>query len=152
MTDEWTVEKILIPSDGSEQAELAINPAIDIAKSKGAELIALYVIPDLMYYGVIPTIDRSETEKEYEEKHAREVLRKIRIAAEEKGVKVKKVVRRGRPADEILTEAEKEGVDLIVMGTKGRSGTKRIIGSVADAVIREAHCPVLAIRELRKTT
>ena len=150
MSGEWQVDKILIPSDGSELAELAIAPAVDIAKSKNAELIALYVIPDIMYYGVIPTIDRSETEKEYEEKHAREVLRKIREAAEKEGVKIKKVIRRGRPPDEIIKVAEKEKVDLIVMGTKGRSGTKRIIGSVADAVIREAHCPVLAVREIRR--
>ncbi len=149
MSDEWKVEKILIPSDGSELAEVAITPAVDIAKSKNAELIALYVIPDIMYYGVIPTLDRSETEEEYEEQHAREVLRKIRETAEKEGVSVRKVVRRGRPPDEIIKVAEEEQVDLIVMGTKGRSGTRRIIGSVADAVIREAHCPVLAVRGLK---
>jgi|Deesub1362A_J573_1020465.scaffolds.fasta_scaffold00454_26 nucleotide-binding universal stress UspA family protein len=143
----WDVKKILLPSDGSSESRIAYAPALDLAKLKEAEIIALYVIRETYIFWEMPhpeiVVELEESEKEYGKK----VLEEISEIGRKEGVKVSTQIKKGRPSDTIVKTAKEEGVDLIVMGTQGRGGVKRIIGSVADAVIREAHCPVLAVRQ-----
>lgn len=77
-----------------------------------------------------------------------EAMRYIEELAKTEGVDVRKWIIEGQPAKEILKLAEEEWVDLIVMGTLGRSGIEKfILGSVADKVIRGSRIPVLVVRK-----
>ncbi|MCS4542042.1 MAG: universal stress protein [Euryarchaeota archaeon] len=139
----WDIRKILLPTDGSPLAELAIEPAIDIAKQKKAEIVALHVTEVPMS---IVELDLRNEEFKFKEP-IENPLFKIEEEAKKYGVKVKKIIEKGPVMEKILEVAEKENVDLIVMGTKGRSGTKKLLGSIADGVITYGLCPVLAVRE-----
>ena len=143
----WDVKKIILPTDGSEEAKLAYEPAFDIARIKGAEIITVYVIREGYIFWEVPhpdiILELEKGEAEYGEK----ILDEIEKIGEKYGVKVKKRIEKGRPSETIIKIAREEDADLIVMGTRGRGGVKRIIGSVADGVIKEAPCPVLAVRK-----
>lgn len=148
----WKLKKILLPTDGSPLAELAYETAIDIAENKNAELIGLYVHPitsldksALAESGLSPE-EVSKTLKIYAEAYPRTVFKKLKVLA--KNVKFREIVlEHPSPADGIVGVAVKEGADLIVMGTRGSSGTKKLIGSTAVSVINYAPCPVLVVRE-----
>jgi nucleotide-binding universal stress UspA family protein len=87
-----------------------------------------------------PEIDRSLHED------ATEILQRLVARAEERGVRGEALVLNGRPADQILHAAESRDVDLIVMGSHGRTGFMRLIlGSLAEEVIARAPCPVLVV-------
>ena len=90
-----------------------------------------------------------EAEEQISEQRAREVLEveveKVRSAG---GTVVQAHLMEGRIAPEIVGLAEQIGAGLIVMGSRGRGGIRRaLVGSVSDAVVRHAHCPVLVVRE-----
>lgn len=136
----WNVKKILVPTDGSKAAELAVEVALDTAKQKNAEVVVLFVanVPHLLADRALEAIRRDVGEP---------VIKKVVRAAEKENLKVKGLVEEGNPVDTILKVAKREDVDLIVMGTRGSSVTKRLLGSVASSVITYAPCPVLAVRE-----
>ncbi len=138
----WQVKKILVPTDGSEVAEVAINPAVDIAKTKNAEIIAVSIVPTRR-----SAVQGEQMIHEISKDMAKEYTDRIVKAAEKEGVKARSVIRSGSPADEIMKAAVDEDVDLIVMGTLGGHGTKRWIGSVTTAVITYGPVPVLAVRK-----
>lgn len=140
----WNVKKILVPTDGSKAAKLAVEVALDTAKQRNAEVVALFVVdmPHLLADRVAEAVRRDVGEPA-----VKEVVR----AAKKENLKVKGLVEEGNAADTILKVAKKEDIDLIVMGTRGASVTKRLLGSVASSVIIYAPCPVLAVREKVKT-
>jgi nucleotide-binding universal stress UspA family protein len=140
----WNVKKILVPTDGSKAARLAVIPALDTAKQRNAEVVALFVVamPHLLADRATEAVRRDVGEPA-----VKEVVR----AAEKENLKVKSLVEEGNPVDTILKVAKRENIDLIVMGTRGASITKRLLGSVASSVITYAPCPVLAVREKVKT-
>lgn len=144
------MKKILIPVDFSEIAAEALRLAMEIGTPFGARLLLLHVVHD-------PT----DNPGFYVAKKAgKKVLRNMEAAAREmmdefvarhvKGYEpIETQVIPGLPAAQIVELAKKEKVDLIAMGTRGRSGLERaILGSVADKVIRSAPCPVLTVREV----
>ena len=141
--------KILVATDGSEEAELATIRAVDLARSTDSELHVAHV-------GVIPTLLVSYPGalgydgKLYEriEEESRELLRKESWRAEAAGGTVAGAhLRMGAVDLEIVAMARELGVDLIVMGCRGHGGIRRAIeGSVSDGVIRHAPCPVLVVR------
>ncbi len=140
-------KKILYPIDFSEYTEEITSYAVSIAKKYDSELHLLHVIPNLSYFTPyesfmtpenIVAIERN-IEKEIE-KDFDNVLRKIDIPA-------KKVIKTGVTFVEIIDYIKEEGIDLVVMGTHGRSGIEHIlIGSVAEKVVRKAPCPVMTVR------
>ncbi|WP_455240955.1 universal stress protein [Methanothermobacter tenebrarum] len=140
-------KKILLPTDGSEYANRAAEHAIWIAKESGAEIVALTVMETSTFIG-LPADDLIIRIKEILEEEASNSLNKIKKLVEESGHDIKLTLKtdEGSPADSILNTIEKEGIDLVVMGTSGKHGLDRfLLGSVTEKVVRSAKCPVLVI-------
>ena len=141
--------RILLATDGSEGADLAASRAVDLAQRTGSELHVVHV-------GCAPVFLKGEPGASgydrmlYEEieDEARELLRKVSWRVKVAGGDVAGAhLGMGEVDLEIVACAKKLGVDLIVMGCRGRWGIRRAVGgSVSDAVIRHAPCPVLVVR------
>jgi nucleotide-binding universal stress UspA family protein len=142
------VSKILVGVDGSKESADAANYAIAIAKKEDSELIAITTLQLPSFYGWAAI----EAPKEWNEKNKQEIQRfldQISDSAKENNVKIKTEIVESPMSVEgsIVDHAEKEGVDLIVIGTRGRTGfTKRLLASVALGVVTHAHCPILVIK------
>ena len=145
-------ERILIPTDGSEVAEAAIEQAVDIAEKYGAELHALYVIDtDAVSYSLgSEQVDRLQQGKfdevtELKEKAAA-ATESVRTQAKPHGIDVIEHHAGGRPHRLIADYADEHDIDLIVMGSHGRSGVRRaLLGSVTERTLRSTHTPVLVV-------
>jgi nucleotide-binding universal stress UspA family protein len=143
------IKKILIPIDGSEYSFNAARCAIKIAKNENAKLYCIHVISNIPYgYESSPyAIDRYF--KDLEQK-VQSWFDKVREVAESEGISelktetftgVKSII------GSIIDYATTKNIDLIVIGTRGRTRLKRfIMGSVANGVIQHAHCSVYLVR------
>ena len=135
-------KKILFPTDFSHLSDNALQHATTLARETGATLVILHVEePPIaygggeMYYG-IPDPDQDEM---------RRMLNEIRPTDPSVHFEHRMVM--GDPAGEIVKIADEEHVDMIVMGTHGRTGLSRVLmGSVAESVVRRASCPVLTFK------
>jgi nucleotide-binding universal stress UspA family protein len=137
--------RILLATDGSEQAELAALMAVDLADATHSEL-------HLVHVGVVPSFLKSypgtlgyerRLYEQIEEESRKQSLR-VKAAG---GTVAGTHLRMGQVALEIVALAEELGADLIVMGCRGLGGVRRaLMGSVSDSVVRHAHCPVLVVR------
>lgn len=141
--------KILLATDGSRDAELANEVAVDLANSTSSELHLVTVgrgIPDAVYRyeSYVPYEDMFEAVREEAQGILDEQARKVEGA----GGKVTRAhLRMGRRDEEIVSLSEEVGAGLIVMGSRGLGGVRRaLMGSVSDSVVRHAHCPVLIVR------
>jgi nucleotide-binding universal stress UspA family protein len=138
-------EHVLVPTDGSDPAAAAVEHAIDVAETYGATLHALYVgrIGDAP-----PGLIDEEVAEDPGGKMGSAALDLVGGPAEAAGVEyVERYVPEGPVADAILAYIEDNDVDLVVMGTHGRSGIDRfIVGSVAEQVVRESPVPVMTVR------
>jgi nucleotide-binding universal stress UspA family protein len=139
--------KILVATDGSEEATLATRTAADLTKRTDSELHVAHV-------GEVPLVYRPErhgyhTDYEEHERAARELLEAQVEEMNAAGATVAEAhLRMGRAGEEIVVLAEELGADLVAMGNRGLGGVRRaLVGSVSDSVIRHAHCSVLAVRE-----
>jgi nucleotide-binding universal stress UspA family protein len=140
------IKKILVPTDGSDCSLRAADLAISLAKVLEAEIFAIYAIDPIILEELTRSIKESDVEKELKEKGERYLNYVVRLA-EKEGLKAEAILAKGEPHDQIVNYAKIKGVDMIVMGTYGRRGTKRIlIGSVTERVIEYAPCPVLVVR------
>ena len=152
---EQALRKLLVPLDGSEDAFRAASFAIGIAKKYASELSIIHVSnlnQNLQLLGVYGA-SRPHAIAEHVEGAKKEALpwfEKIKKEAEAQGVKVVNSEVIEGPLSivgEIIHYAERNGVDLIIMGSRGRTGFKRLVlGSVASGVVTYAPCPVLVIR------
>jgi nucleotide-binding universal stress UspA family protein len=141
--------KILLATDGSEEAELAALRAVDLADATDSELHVVHV-------GVVPIFLKSYPgtlgyeRRLYEEieEMSRELLRKESWRVKAAGGTVAGThLRMGEVDLEIVALAEELQADLIVMGSRGLGRVRRaLMGSVSDSVVRHAHCPVLVVR------
>lgn len=140
------LKTILFPTDFSHTGDAALQLAKVLARDTGAKLLIVHVEePPMvyaeggMYYGAV------EPDKEQLEKMLREVVPGDGIACEHRLVM-------GNPADALVEVAKEEHADMIVMGTHGRTGLSRLLmGSVAEAVVRHASCPVVTYRQPKET-
>jgi nucleotide-binding universal stress UspA family protein len=138
-----TISKILVAIDGSDASMDAADHATYISKEYDAELYALHVIRADVWRphetSELMTKMRNEGEK---------FLNKVKIKANEKNVQIKtEIISSINIAGGILNYAEENNFDLIVIGTRGRSGFQRLLlGSVASHVVTYAHCPVLVVK------
>ena len=135
-------ERILVAVDGSEFSDAAVDQAISLGSICRSEIFVISVVdlyPEQM--SVAPAL----VEKMSAE--VREHLDKAAEKVEKAGIACETIVRMGgKPHEFILEEAKEKSVDLIAMGTHGRTGIKRVImGSVAQNVIGSSPCPVLVI-------
>jgi general secretion pathway protein E len=138
------IQKILFPSDYSPSSNAALPYALSLCRESHALLMLAHVeLPSLPPLG---TADEENPEAD-EERRFRELVSRTAVAGDQVLVHEFRTLR-GDPAAEIVRLAKQEQVDLIVMGSAGRTGWRRILmGSVAEAVAREAPCPVLSLRE-----
>ncbi len=145
-------KKIMIATDGSELVQKAVDSAIEIAKLSEAQLYAIYVIA-LGSYSITPYIDAEweKAMKEHLRKEGKEATAYVENAGKAANVEVKSIILEGSPANEIIDFAEKNDIDLIIMGSHGKSAIQRfLIGSVAEKVVKYSKIAVLVVR--KKTT
>lgn len=154
------IKKILAPTDFSELSQVGVRYALNLAKGFGAEVTLYHVVSyeELVHYG--------ETMKEDSVGsitfHPRDsVLEKYQLALHRfleerfsdliRSVKILEMVELGTPDLNIVEQAKKDGADLIVISTHGRSGLSHmLLGSVTEKVVRHAPCPVLSIPPQRE--
>ncbi len=135
---------ILVSVDGSESSKGAMKSAIDFHRAYGSavKVIAVADVPPHIY-GVDPSVADVLIGK------ARKDLEEVTAAAEEAGIRVEPLLREGDPAEIITQLAQEMKSDLIVMGSHGRTGLRRLLmGSVTERVVGHAGCPVLVARRL----
>jgi nucleotide-binding universal stress UspA family protein len=148
------IRSILVPTDFSTGAEAAAEVAYVLARAVGARVTLLhvyqlpaYVFPDGSAYLTPPDTAAAIAGAVDEQ------LRALEEKAERAGVPAAVQSAQGLAADEILRVAREGGYDLIVMGTHGRTGVKRLVfGSIAEQVTRHADRPVLTVRESERPT
>jgi nucleotide-binding universal stress UspA family protein len=131
-------KKILFPTDFSETSQAAFEHAVNLARDTGAVLVIVHVEEPPMPYGeaIISLPERfdEELKRRLEEVHESTIPCEHHLLV-------------GDPASEIVRLAEALNVDLIVMGTHGRTGLSRLLmGSVAEAVVRRAPCAVYTVK------
>lgn len=133
---------ILVPIDFSPTGDAALEAATALARGTGGKLLIVHVVEhqglseNLVFSLVQPHLSMQELDEQ---------LRTVIPA--DKSVAYEHRLLRGAPIDRILDLAESEQVDLIVVGTHGRRGLDRVLmGSVAEAIVRRATCPVLAVK------
>ena len=140
--------KILFPTDFSPASTEALSWATSLARDSGATMIIIHVEePPMAYGGGELYLDVQEND--------REDLRKalVNVLPLDPDIPFEHKLLVGDPATAICETAENEHCDLIVMGTHGRTGlTRLLMGSVAEAVVRRANCPVLTVKQAAHVT
>jgi nucleotide-binding universal stress UspA family protein len=138
------IGKILVPFDFSEHSDKALRWAVGMAEKWQASVLLFHVVSIPTYPMVTEAFfDASQLEASLRE----DTEQKMReVAAKDKTVTLRTQVKMGEPFWDICRIAEEEKVDLIVMGSHGRTGLAHVLlGSVAERVVRHAPCPVLVI-------
>ena len=142
------IEKILVPTDFSESARYALNYAVDLNKTLNARLYLLHVLQDFTEfseYNLSPSI-LPQPYVEFEEnasKRLENMLGEVVPPETPCGT----YILHGVPFYEIIQFAKKEHIDLIVIGSHGRTGLKHVLfGHTAEKVVKKSPCPVLTVR------
>ena len=160
------MKHILVATDFSDTAAAALAQGVALASATGAKLTLLHVIYaekinetllglDAMEY--LTRVMSTPTEQapysptlgmERLRAAANETLQEAVASVSGPRLAIETAIAEGRPSEEVLAFAKKEGVDLIVLGAHGRGAiSKALLGSVADHVIRQAECPVMLVRK-----
>ena len=140
------IQKILIPTDGSDYSMRAAEYGISIAKMLDAQVMVVYVIDEVVLDQLSKVTERESVERELKQDGQRYINYVLGLA-EKEGVKADSILAKGRPFEQIVHLAKRLNTCLIVMGTYGRRGTERVlIGSVAERVIEYSTCPVLVVK------
>lgn len=142
--------RILVAVDGSPTSMKGLREAIRLAKDGRAQLLLLHVVNEFYAFasldGFAPGVDLVPALRE----GGQRVLAKAKAAAEKEGIRAKTLLREtlgGPAADSIVRDARRQRADLIVLGTHGRRGLRRmVLGSDAEAVVRSSPVPVLLVR------
>lgn len=150
-----SIKKILVPIDGSETSFKAANYAVNLAKMAAAELVPINIIEDVKQGGAIGlqakygNVSIVEAFKKTRKQTAEEWVRKIENAAEKLGVKVNSAILDSEGKNEkklVIEYARKNGIDLIVIGSKGSSRFKGLwVGGFTNSILHQATIPVLVV-------
>jgi nucleotide-binding universal stress UspA family protein len=149
------IKKILVAVDGSKPSLNAGNEAIDVAKKHQAELIALYVVPSDIRYDQIDDVETPGIPRPVKGivmtamQGGQKYVDEVKLKATESNVSVGTdvVISTNSVVKTIVEYAEEKNIDLIVIGSRGMSGLKRmLLGSIASGVVTYAECPVLVIK------
>ncbi|SFR44034.1 universal stress protein [Halogeometricum limi] len=139
-------DRILVPTDGSDCAAVAIEHALELARRYEAEVHVLFVVDVRMGGQGNWAVDADNVFEAIRE-HGESVVEGVAEKVREADVPVTTTVVTGTPATEICDYADEERCDLVVMGTHGRSGLSRyLLGSVAERVVRQSDAPVMTVR------
>ncbi|MDS0474191.1 universal stress protein [Natrinema sp. 1APR25-10V2] len=131
-------QDILVPTDGSDGTRRSLNHGVTIADRFDATIHALSVVPE----GPLGTLQTDEAIPA-----AERAVERIETEASREGVDVVTAVEQGVPHEQILAYADDHGIDMIVMGTQGRTGLDRVlVGSVTERIVRMADVPVVTVR------
>ena len=151
----FKLRKVLYPTDFSEASLEALKYAVSFARSSQAKLILMHVINEKIYSEGL-SLARVSAPEALGQEMAAEASRQLKMlipADERKGLNVEMVTLSGSPFAEIIRYAKENGVDMIVIGTAGRSGVEHMMfGSTAEKVVRKAHCPVLSVKPAHATS
>ncbi len=143
--------RVLAAIDGTEEAELALSLAVDLARNHHSELHIVHAapapppaVPHVVHYSMSP--EQQEQYKQSIQRHFEELIDQVEGAKE---IATDTHLRfQARADEEIVGCAEDIGVELIVIGSRGQRGLRRALpGSIADSVVRHAHCPVMVVRD-----
>jgi nucleotide-binding universal stress UspA family protein len=135
-------KRILVATDGSKYSAAAVQKAIDFARSYGGDLLVISVVD-------VPTEFYAEAPKAVEDlvRKAKEYTAAVRKQAEDAGVKAETFIGEAEADAAIVNLAREQNVNLIVVGSHGRTGLRRLLmGSVTEHVIGHAPCPVLVVK------
>lgn len=150
-------KKIMIATDGSDCSRLAAEKGIELARLSGGTVYSVCVVSTTslsMYMDYLSSTGVSPNwELIYEglKIQAQQAVDYIKGLGEKKGINVESIVLEGVPVDELIRYAEENGMDIIFMGTLGRTGIERLLlGSVAGNVVRHSKVPVMVVREKHK--
>jgi len=141
--------KIMIATDGSELVKRAVHIAIEIARLSEAKLYAVYVISLGGHDSILHSGDAEwkNEMKEHLRTEGKEAIAYVENAGRAANIEVESVTLEGNPAEEIIGFAEKNDINLIVMGTHGKTGIQKfLIGSVSENVVRHSERAVLVVR------
>ncbi|NTV28048.1 MAG: universal stress protein [Methanothrix sp.] len=143
------IKNIMIATDGSDASKKAAEVGIEIAGRSKGSIIAVYVV-DVFRLSRIPGYATFPGLKdkllELMEKEGIEATESIEDMANIAGISCQKLITRGDPSKELLRVSMESGVDLLIMGSIGRTGLDRIIlGGVAEKVVRNSEVPVLLV-------
>ncbi|WP_135853575.1 universal stress protein [Halorussus salinus] len=142
-------DRILVPTDGSEQ-HAVVTQAMNLAELADATVHALYVV-DERALDYQPSESGREETRDARREEGEEATRHVAEAGEDRGVEVVTAIEEGKPAETIVEYADDEDVDVVVMGTHGRSGVDRyVLGSVTEQVVRTSEVPVLTVNLARQ--
>lgn len=142
--------KLLVAIDFSESADEALRQAHERARDSGGTLTVLHVVPNLVHSTpLFPQLAQDEA-REFpglRETALAEVGKRVEALTGRSPGEFEPVVADGSPAAMIVREAERRNIDLLLVGSHGRTGVARLLlGNVAEKVVRHAHCPVLVAR------
>lgn len=139
--------KVLVAIDGSSQSLKSLERAIDEAKTWNAELHAIYVV-EIGLFSSLPVDNTWEIMYSLLEKEGKEVLSTAAKKAEDVGVVLTGHLKQGHAGEEIITLAEDQGADLIVVGSLGKSNIERLLlGSVSSFVVMNSRITTMVVRE-----
>jgi nucleotide-binding universal stress UspA family protein len=144
-----SLKKILVPTDFSGPSAIALKYARALAQAFQGALEVVHVIEDPVAHAWAAEVYVASLPGLYEEleREVRGRLQQLVTSLEQEGVTVRGTLMKGNAFIEIIRFAREQEVDLIVMGTHGRSGVAQMLmGSVAEKVVRKAPCPVLTVR------
>ena len=137
-------ERILVATDGSEKNQPAVKKALEIARTCGSTLYAVYVIDETPLASAQAEVSTADVYMQLKDEGERAVAEVKRIAD---GVKVETRILSGRPALVITEFAQRNKLDLIVVGSQGKTGLERLLlGSIAESIIRLAAGMVLVVK------
>lgn len=142
------MEKILVPFDGSGFSQKAFEKGLEIAEKFGSKLIVLTVVQSKISDSAGISLERLQEIQSEEEDIATAMLKKLESQANSKNIPFSmKILRNPSASDGIVAFADTDNVDLIVIGSHGRTGFRKIVlGSVANGVVTGAKCPVLVTK------
>jgi nucleotide-binding universal stress UspA family protein len=138
-------DTILVPTDGSEGTAETLEHAIDAAKRRDATIHALSVVDRRVYLAAAG--EQQDDVEDALREDAREAVEMVERTAGDAGVSVTTAIREGVPYRTILDYADEHGVDLVVMGTHGKTGRDKLasLGSVTERVVQNTDRPVLVV-------
>ncbi|MDI9396152.1 MAG: universal stress protein [Euryarchaeota archaeon] len=137
---------IVIATDGSENSLKAISCGIEIAKLSGATIHAIHVVDTPPAISKVWTAGKDMI-YEMMISDGKKIMHKVKKIIKDSGVEVREILLYGHPGEEIIKFAENNNMDLIVIGTLGKTGLERfLMGSVAEKVLRYSKVPVMVVR------
>ena len=149
--------KILVCTDGSEQSQKTLEKALIISEGCNVNEVAIIHVYDEKYdfsampwgEGYVPTENEMEKFRKMQEEHKndrKKILQDALKLFEEKNIKARTILKEGHPSHTIVETAQEEGFDMIIIGSRGLSGFKKVfLGSVSGAVVQEAKDCIVTI-------